>query len=103
MENYFEEIIKKVLEWKHNNELCKVPTHMINKYDQIKPTTKETLIGDLIDFDKKYKQNLTMRQLIINRINQIYTKSSGSKLNLDISDNDLILLFEKLLKGLYQQ
>jgi len=56
MKNYFEEIIKKVLEWKHNNDLCKLPPHMINKYDTIKPITEETLINELIDFDKKYKQ-----------------------------------------------
>jgi hypothetical protein len=56
MENYFDEIIKKVLEWKHNNDLCKIPPHMINKYDTIKPITKETLLNDLIDFDLKYKR-----------------------------------------------
>jgi hypothetical protein len=56
MENYFDEIIKKVLEWKHNNDLCKIPPHMINKYDTIKPIAKETLLNDLIDFDLKYKR-----------------------------------------------
>ena len=44
-----------------------------------------------------------MRQLIIDRINQIYTKSSGPKLNLNVSDEELISLFENLLKRLYQQ
>ena len=44
-----------------------------------------------------------MRQLIIDRINQIYTKSSGPKLNLNASDEELISLFENLLKRLYQQ
>ena len=47
--------------------------------------------------------NLTIRQLIIERINQIYTKSSGPKLNLNVSDKELISLFENLLKRLYQQ
>lgn len=47
--------------------------------------------------------NLTMRQLIIDRINKIYTKSSGPKLNLNVSDKELISLFENLLKRLYQQ
>jgi hypothetical protein len=56
MVNYFDEIINKVLEWKRNNDLCKVPPHMIYKYGQIKPITKETLINDLIDFDLKYKK-----------------------------------------------
>jgi len=32
MVNYFDEIINKVLEWKRNNDLCKVPPHMIYKY-----------------------------------------------------------------------
>ena len=47
--------------------------------------------------------DLTMRQLIIDRINQIYTKSSGPRLDLNVSDKELVSLFENLLKRLYQQ
>jgi hypothetical protein len=45
-----------------------------------------------------------IRQIIINRINQIYTKSSGKEIIFDeYDDKSLVQLFEKLLKGLYQQ
>ena len=47
--------------------------------------------------------DLTMRQLIIDRINQIYTKSSGPRLDLNVSDKELVSLFENLLRRLYQQ
>lgn len=65
----------------------------IKRFDE----NSELNISDAGDSD------LTMRQLIIDRINQIYTKSSGPKLNLNVSDKELISLFENLLKRLYQQ
>jgi len=48
--------------------------------------------------------NLTIRQLIINRINEIYTKTSGPKIIFEkYDDKGLVQLFENLLKGLYNQ
>ena len=50
-----------------------------------------------------YDGGSDLRQLIIDRINQIYTKSSGPRLDLNVSDKELFLLFENLLRRLYQQ
>lgn len=50
-----------------------------------------------------YDGGSDLRQLIIDRINQIYTKSSGPRLDLNVSDKELVSLFENLLKRLYQQ
>lgn len=66
--------------------------------------------NDILDFSKAEANkivpeggDLTMRQLIIDRINQIYTKSSGPRLDLNVSDKELVSLFENLLRRLYQQ